>query len=121
MNPVTAQYHLAFVASDTFYEHTHRYPGQRDDWQADVDPLFSHAQTYCARIGLDLSDSDRVRLQHACYELARGGHADTPSTSALLGGVAAQEVIKIITVQYIPLDNTCVYDGIVQAVSSFRL
>ena len=121
VNPVTAQYHLAFVASDMFYEHTHRYPGQRHDWQADVDPLLSHAQTYCARIGLDLSDSDRVRLQHACYELTRGAHSDTPSTAAYLGGVAAQEVIKILTVQYIPLDNTCVYDGIVQAVSSFRL
>ena len=121
VNPVTAPYHLAFVASDTFYEHTHRYPGQRHDWQADIDPLFSHAKTYCTSIGLELSDCDQMRLQHACYEMARGAHSDTPSTSAYLGGIAAQEVIKIITVQYIPLDNTCVYDGFEQAVSSFRL
>jgi amyloid beta precursor protein binding protein 1 len=44
-----------------------------------------------------------------------------PSTAALLGGVAAQEAIKLITRQYIPLDNTAVYDGIQQAIGVFRL
>ena len=33
----------------------------------------------------------------------------------------AQEAIKVITRQYIPLDNTCVYDGVAEAVGSFRL
>lgn len=51
----------------------------------------------------------------------RSGHADVPSTAALLGGVAAQEAIKLITRQYIPLDNTAVYDGVQQAVGTFCL
>jgi hypothetical protein len=52
---------------------------------------------------------------------ARSGHADLPSTAALLGGIAAQEAIKIVTRQYIPIDNTAVYDGIKQAMAVFRL
>ena len=51
----------------------------------------------------------------------RSGHADLPSTAALLGGVAAQEAIKIVTRQYIPIDNTVVYDGIKQAMGVFQL
>lgn len=31
---------------------------------------------------------------------------------ALTGGMVSQEVIKVITEQYVPVDNTCVFDGI---------
>lgn len=32
--------------------------------------------------------------------------------AALAGGMVAQEVIKVVTKQYIPVDNTCLFDGI---------
>lgn len=51
---------------------------------------------------------------------ARSGHGDLPSTAAFLGGVAAQEIIKITTRQYIPLNNTAVYDGIKQTIGIFK-
>lgn len=35
-----------------------------------------------------------------------------PQTSALVGGLVAQEAIKLITRQYGPLEGTCVWDGI---------
>jgi amyloid beta precursor protein binding protein 1 len=35
--------------------------------------------------------------------------------------VVAQEAIKLITKQYIPADNTVVYDGIQQAIGVFKL
>lgn len=31
---------------------------------------------------------------------------------ALTGGIVSQEVIKVITEQYVPVDNTCIFDGI---------
>lgn len=34
------------------------------------------------------------------------------NTSSLLGGITSQEVLKILTAQYIPLDNLFVFDGI---------
>lgn len=121
VNPVIAQYHLAFVGVDTFYEQMQRYPGGNSDWQDDADLVYTHASAYAARIGLTLTEGSAAKLRNACVELTRGAMSDTPSTAALLGGITAQEAIKIITRQYVPLDNTCVYDGITQAVSSLRL
>ena len=36
--------------------------------------------------------------------------ADLPNTAALLGGLVAQETIKMITHQYIPINGFCVRD-----------
>lgn len=41
--------------------------------------------------------------------------------AAVTGGLVAQEVIKAITKQYIPVDNTCVFDGIVSKTSVLRI
>jgi amyloid beta precursor protein binding protein 1 len=30
----------------------------------------------------------------------------------MTGGMVSQEVIKVITEQYVPVDNTCIFDGI---------
>lgn len=40
----------------------------------------------------------------------RAPTADLPNTAALLGGVVAQEVIKMITKQYIPINGSCIID-----------
>lgn len=41
---------------------------------------------------------------------ARGGFGNLPTTAAFIGGIVAQEAIKLVTNQYTPLDNTCVVD-----------
>ncbi|KAF8874432.1 hypothetical protein BD779DRAFT_1566773 [Infundibulicybe gibba] len=46
----------------------------------------------------------------AVGEIARAPTADLPNTAALMGGLVAQEVIKIITKQYVPIDGYCVVD-----------
>ncbi|UNI20384.1 hypothetical protein JDV02_006478 [Purpureocillium takamizusanense] len=45
-------------------------------------------------------------------EVSRAAGAELHNVSAVTGGMVAQEVIKIITQQYIPIDNTCIFDGI---------
>ncbi|TAQ85456.1 hypothetical protein B7494_g6239 [Chlorociboria aeruginascens] len=45
-------------------------------------------------------------------EVARAKGGELHNISALTGGMVAQEVIKIITEQYIPIDNTCIFDGV---------
>jgi amyloid beta precursor protein binding protein 1 len=42
----------------------------------------------------------------------RAGGAELHNIGALTGGMVSQEVIKVITEQYVPVDNTCVFDGI---------
>lgn len=46
---------------------------------------------------------------------------ETPNLAALIGGLAAQEAIKLITHQYIPIYNTCIFNGITSTSSVFEL
>lgn len=53
------------------------------------------------------------RVGPVLEEIARAeGGGELHNVSALVGGMVAQEVIKVVTRQYIPVDNTCVFDGI---------
>jgi len=61
------------------------------------------------------------RLREAAEEVARAGGGELHNISALTGGLVAQEMIKIITKQYIPVDNTCIFDGIGSRCQSIRL
>lgn len=54
-------------------------------------------------------------------EMERANGAELHNISALTGGMVAQEAIKVITKQYIPIDNTCVFDGIVSRSAVFRI
>ncbi|KAI1369322.1 hypothetical protein F5Y08DRAFT_150791 [Xylaria arbuscula] len=52
------------------------------------------------------------RVAQIAEEVARAKGGELHNISALTGGMVAQEVIKIITKQYIPIDDTCIFDGI---------
>jgi hypothetical protein len=52
------------------------------------------------------------RIAQAVQEVVRAKGGELHNVSALTGGMVSQEIIKIITKQYIPIDNTCVFDGI---------
>ena len=124
VNPVTIQYWVALLAADEFQQRTGRYPGQgRDGVNTDEDTAKLEALVleYVQSIGVPVDEGIRELYHSACAEIVRSAHSDIVSTAAFLGGVMAQEAIKVITRQYIPLDNTCVYDGVAEAVGSFRL
>ncbi|KAK8145063.1 hypothetical protein G3M48_004968 [Beauveria asiatica] len=50
------------------------------------------------------------RTRQATEEIARAAGGEMHNISAVLGGMVAQEVIKVVTKQYIPVDNTCIFD-----------
>jgi amyloid beta precursor protein binding protein 1 len=54
----------------------------------------------------------KERTEQIAQEVARAAGGELHNVSATLGGMVAQEVIKVVTKQYIPVDNTCIYDGI---------
>ncbi|KAF6752918.1 ubiquitin activating enzyme [Ephemerocybe angulata] len=57
--------------------------------------------------GVELPDE---HFDNAIGEAARSPTADLPNTAAFLGGVVAQETIKMITKQYVPIDGYCTID-----------
>ncbi|PMD30566.1 hypothetical protein L207DRAFT_520062 [Hyaloscypha variabilis F] len=61
------------------------------------------------------------RVVEAAEEVARANGGELHNISALTGGMVAQEVIKIITKQYIPIDNTCIFDGITSRTQVLRI
>ena len=71
------------------------------------------------------SDADteaaQERINKVIMEIARAGPSELHNISALTGGMVAQEVIKVLTKQYVPIDNTCVFDGITSKSAVFKL
>jgi NEDD8-activating enzyme E1 regulatory subunit len=54
-------------------------------------------------------------------EIVRAGGAELHNVAALTGGLIAQEVIKVVTKQYVPVDNTCIFDAITSKSSVLRV
>lgn len=71
-------------------------------------------------VSLDMDDTEE-RMDKVVTELLRAEGGELHNISALTGGMIAQEVIKVVTKQYIPFDNTCVFDGIASKVGVFRV
>jgi amyloid beta precursor protein binding protein 1 len=67
----------------------------------------------------EAAHSDRVMT--SVQELLRAQGGELHNISALTGGMVAQEMIKVITKQYIPIDNTCIFDGISSRCQVLRL
>ncbi|KAI0154866.1 hypothetical protein GGR57DRAFT_511825 [Xylariaceae sp. FL1272] len=61
------------------------------------------------------------RVKQTAQEVARAAGGELHNISALTGGMVAQEMIKIITKQYIPIDDTCIFDGISSRCQVIRL
>uniref|UniRef100_A0A7G3AQV1 NEDD8-activating enzyme E1 regulatory subunit n=1 Tax=Lutzomyia longipalpis TaxID=7200 RepID=A0A7G3AQV1_LUTLO len=65
-------------------------------------------------IGSSLSDE-------LAHELCRFGGAEVHSVSSFMGGCVAQEVIKIITRQFKPINNTFIYNAIKCETATYEL
>ena len=63
----------------------------------------------------------RTTFDNVVKELDRADWGELHNIAALTGGMVAQEVIKVITKQYVPVDNTCVFDGIASKTAVFKI
>ena len=69
------------------------------------------------RIGSRRAKSSSTRrtdklADDVAYEIARYGDSQIHAVGAVLGGIASQELIKIITGQYLPMTKPLVYDAV---------
>lgn len=63
----------------------------------------------------------KTQIGELAQEFVRAGGAELHNISALTGGIVSQEIIKVITEQYVPVDNTCVFDGVRSKSSVFKV
>ncbi|ESZ95398.1 hypothetical protein SBOR_4254 [Sclerotinia borealis F-4128] len=65
--------------------------------------------------------SSNPRVSKVAEEVARAKGGELHIISSITGGMVAQEIIKIITQQYVPIDNTCIFDGITSRTQVLRI
>jgi NEDD8-activating enzyme E1 regulatory subunit len=115
-------WYFGLRACQVFFQKHKRYPGTTDRWEEDA--MILRDECWHAVVHhYDLSDQELVR-EHSldiCHELCRYGNAEIHSIASVVGGVASQEAVKIITGQYVPLDNTYVFNGISSVAGVYRL
>lgn len=101
--------------------------------EADSEALWEDMQSLAAVYGVPVLGSEAgfgmdqdeeplcgIARRHA-EELSRFGGGQLHCTAAFIGGVAAQEIVKIITHQYTPLNNCYLFNGIASCGATFRL
>ncbi|KAL8762797.1 MAG: hypothetical protein Q9184_001279 [Pyrenodesmia sp. 2 TL-2023] len=118
---------IAFLAYDALAQNSAK-TSSLAGGQDSVDSFKKRTQTMISKFAATANEKDlqiqsdiMARIDPILQELARADGAELHNISALTGGMVAQEVIKIITKQYIPIDNTCVFDGIKSKSAVFRI
>ncbi|WAQ82411.1 hypothetical protein PtA15_2A728 [Puccinia triticina] len=51
------------------------------------------------------------KLQKVLKEMVRSAGSELPHIGSMAGGLVSQEVIKLITRQYVPTNGVCIFDG----------
>ncbi|KAG8903932.1 hypothetical protein FRB99_002536 [Tulasnella sp. 403] len=131
--------HLAISALFAFEEKHGRFPTAADE--TDIAEMETWAKTRLTSAGWsgDVDSNEDIsmkgeeeddapqeptvseHLHNAVGEVARAPVSELPTTAALMGGMVAQEVIKVITKQYIPIDGVCAMDLVAGITSTIKL
>ncbi|KAI8343276.1 ThiF family protein [Chlamydoabsidia padenii] len=114
-------YYILFRAADHFYIDHQRYPGTDDDDNKEVALLKNQVIKLLEGIIQDVPSFVETHLIKPITNYVRFHNTETANLAALMGGLVAQEAIKLITRQYIPINNTCVFNGITSTSSVYEL
>eukprot|EP00761_Pharyngomonas_kirbyi_P002756 gb/GECH01002760.1/.p1 GENE.gb/GECH01002760.1/~~gb/GECH01002760.1/.p1 ORF type:complete len:526 (+),score=152.57 gb/GECH01002760.1/:1-1578(+) len=103
-------FYLLLRACDSFFSKNGRFPGEHND--EDLSSDFESLKEIFHKLLSDLGLSCENIPDEYILEMARYGGAELHNIAALIGGIGAQEVIKMMTNQRVPLNNTYVYCGV---------
>ncbi|KAK7257545.1 hypothetical protein RIF29_31587 [Crotalaria pallida] len=96
-------------AVDRFVANYNSFPGQFDSaMDEDIPRLKSTAISLLN----DLGCNGATLAEDLINEMCRFGAAELHAVAALVGGIASQEVIKLITRQFVPMSGTFIFNGI---------
>ncbi|CAK8575404.1 unnamed protein product [Lathyrus sativus] len=101
--------YILLRAVDRFAANYNSFPGQFDSaMDEDISRLKSTA------VGLlnDLGCNSATLAEDLINEMCRFGAAELHAVAALVGGIASQEAIKLITRQFVPISGTYIFNGI---------
>nr|XP_025044197.1 NEDD8-activating enzyme E1 regulatory subunit [Pelodiscus sinensis] len=109
--------YLMLRTVDRFYKQHGRYPGVYNyQVEDDIGKLKSCLSGFLQEYGLSVTVKDDY-----VHEFCRYGAAEPHTIASFLGGAAAQEIVKIITGQFVIFNNTYIYSGMSQTSATFQL
>jgi hypothetical protein len=115
VKPAFMHWLLTLRAADLFHAKHGRLPGC-SDIGGDAAELQSLAESQLQSLNLDQS------VVPECFqELVRWQGAELHNIAAAIGGIAAQEALKLIVQQYVPLNNTLLFDGIYSKINVIEM
>ena len=110
--------YILLRAADIFYSRYKSYPGNSiEPFHSDVAEMKAIVTTLLS----ELEVADCVIEDGRIEEFCRYGASELHSVAAYVGGVVSQEIIKILTKQYVPLKNTYMYNAATGTSSTFQL
>ena len=114
-------WYLLFRASDKFMNKNKRYPGQNiDDFKKDVPELFELLKEEFAKLSVKPDLGSQLNEDNV-FEFCRMGKGFVPPVVSIVGSMASQEIIKLITYQFETVNNTIIYDGINANLSNIKI
>lgn len=98
-----------------------RYPGSDFDEgvQVDINRLKSSLADVLKR--WNVPNAVEAIPEDYIHEVCRSGGVELHAVASVMGGIAAHEVIKLITRQYVPVDNAFIYNGYKSTTTSIKV
>uniref|UniRef100_A0A672H068 NEDD8-activating enzyme E1 regulatory subunit n=1 Tax=Salarias fasciatus TaxID=181472 RepID=A0A672H068_SALFA len=110
-------FYLILRAVERFYQQHSRYPGVYNyQVEDDISKLKLCVNSLLQEYGLNVNIKDDY-----IHEFCRYGASEPHTVAAFLGGSAAQEAIKIISHQFVPFNNTFIYNAMSQTSATLQL
>ncbi|ETV94811.1 hypothetical protein, variant [Aphanomyces invadans] len=106
-------------AVQAFIEEFGKYPGADNNCPKEAQWLVDKARSMATH-SLESFPAEWITLDHG-IETCRNSEVEIHNIAAILGGVGAQEAVKVITHQFMPLNNTYIFNGITGCAATYAL
>lgn len=102
-------FYILLRAVDRMAANYNRLPGIFD---SEIDEDIPRLKTAATSVLIEMGLNGASLSDDLITEMCRFGGAEIHPVAAFIGGVASQEVIKLITKQFVPLQGTFIFNGI---------
>ncbi|KAL2456852.1 NEDD8-activating enzyme E1 regulatory subunit [Forsythia ovata] len=106
---VAVGFYILLRSADRYAANYNSFPGQFD---GEMDEDISRLKTIAVALLGDLGCNGSTLTEDLINEMCRYGAAELHAVAAFVGGIASQEVIKLITKQFVPMCGTFIFNGI---------
>ncbi|KAK6242523.1 hypothetical protein SCA6_007912 [Theobroma cacao] len=106
---IAVGFYILLRAVDRYAANFNSFPGQFD---GGMDEDISRLKTTAVGLLNDFGCNGLTLTEDLINEMCRFGAAELHAVAAFIGGIASQEVIKLITKQFVPMSGTYVFNGI---------